>query len=199
MQPCNPCNSLASPVKCTLLWRSATLPGIKEPMKHCFVVLLASLAALAPLGLPAQTYDVVIRHGRVVDGSGNPAFFADVAVKKGRIAAIGRIAGNAKTEIDATGLIVAPGFIDVHTHADDVADMPRAENFVRMGVTTIVAGNCGGSTLNVAKLFRAVEQTNVAVNVATLVGHNTVREKAMRSEEHTSELQSLRHLVCRLL
>ena len=85
----------------------------------------------------------------------------------------------AKTEIDATGLIVAPGFIDVHTHADDVADMPRAENFVRMGVTTIVAGNCGGSTLNVAKLFRAVEQTNVAVNVATLVGHNTVREKAM--------------------
>ena len=50
-----------------------------------------------------------------------------------------------------TGLIVAPGFIDVHTHADEVADMPRAENFVRMGVTTVVAGNCGGSTLNVAQ------------------------------------------------
>ena len=83
-----------------------------------------------------QTYDLVIRHGRVVDGSGNPAFFADVAVKNGRIAAIGRIAGKAKTEIDATGLIVAPGFIDVHTHADEVAEMPRAENFVRMGVTT---------------------------------------------------------------
>ena len=86
---------------------------------------------------------------------------------------------DARTEIDATGLIVAPGFIDVHTHADEVAEMPRAENFVRMGVTTVVAGNCGGSTLNVAKLFRAVERTNVAVNVATLVGHNSVREKAM--------------------
>jgi N-acyl-D-amino-acid deacylase len=148
-------------------------------MKYRFVLLLALLVALIPLGLHAQTYDVVIRHGRVVDGSGNPAFFADVAVKDGRIAGIGRINGRGKTEIDAKGLIVAPGFIDVHTHADDVADMPRAENFVRMGVTTIVAGNCGSSTLNVAKLFRAVEQANVAVNVATLVGHNSVREKAM--------------------
>ena len=148
-------------------------------MKRCSVFPLALLTVNLALGLQAQTYDVIIRHGRVVDGSGNPAFFADVAVKKGRIAAIGRVAGHAKTEINASGLIVAPGFIDVHTHADDIADMPRAENFVRMGVTTIVAGNCGGSTLNVAKLFRAVEHTNVAVNVATLVGHNSVREKAM--------------------
>jgi len=148
-------------------------------MKRRFVLLLVLVAALVPSGLLSQTYDVVIRHGRVVDGSGNPAFFADVAVKDGRIAAIGRIPGDAKTEIEAHGLIVAPGFIDVHTHADDVADMPRAENFVRMGVTTIVAGNCGSSALNIAKLFRAVEQTNVAVNVATLVGHNSVREKAM--------------------
>ena len=154
-------------------------PGIKETMKRRLICLLALFAAIAPLGVHSQTYDLVIRHGRVVDGSGNPAFFADVAVKDGRIAAIGRVPGDARTEIDAHGLVVAPGFIDVHTHADDVADMPRAENFVRMGVTTIVAGNCGASTLNVAKLFQAVEQANVAVNVATLVGHNSVREKAM--------------------
>ena len=60
-----------------------------------------------------------------------------------------------------------------------IAEMPKAENFARMGVTTVVVGNCGGSTLNVAKLFRDVEATNVAINVATLIGHNTVREKAM--------------------
>jgi N-acyl-D-amino-acid deacylase len=148
-------------------------------MKRRFMVLLALVAAMVPSGRCSQTYDLLIRHGRVVDGSGNPAFFADIAVTGGRIVAIGRIAGDAKTEIDAQGLIVAPGFIDVHTHADDVADMPRAENFVRMGVTTIVAGNCGSSTLNVAKLFRAVEQSNAAVNVATLIGHNSIREKAM--------------------
>jgi N-acyl-D-amino-acid deacylase len=148
-------------------------------MKRRSALLLALLAISLPLTLRAQTYDVIIRHGRVVDGSGNPAFFADVGVKDGRIAAIGRVAGEAKTEINASGLIVAPGFIDVHTHADEIADMPGAENFVRMGVTTIVAGNCGSSTLIVAKLFHDVEHTDVAVNVATLVGHNSVREQAM--------------------
>src|ERR1051326_2516692 len=107
------------------------------------------LLVVATLLLPAlsmaggKNYDVIIRHGRVVDGSGNPAFFADVAVAKGRIAAIGRVDGTAKTEIDASGMIVAPGFIDVHTHADEVAQQPRAENFLRMGVTPVVGGNCG--------------------------------------------------------
>jgi N-acyl-D-amino-acid deacylase len=146
--------------------------------QRCALSLGTAAALLAPLA-HAETYDVVIRNGRVVDGTGNPAFFADVAIKNGHIARIGRVAGKAKAEIDAAGLIVAPGFIDVHTHADEVADMPRAENFVRMGVTSLVAGNCGNSTLNVARLFRAVERANVAVNVATLVGHNSVREKAM--------------------
>ncbi len=148
-------------------------------MKHRFVLPLALLAASCPLSLHSQPYDVIIRHGRVVDGSGNPAFFADVAVKDGHIVIIGRVTGVARTEINATGLIVAPGFIDVHTHADEIADMPRAENFVRMGVTTVVAGNCGSSALDIAKLFRAVEHANVAVNFATLVGHNSVRAKAM--------------------
>jgi N-acyl-D-amino-acid deacylase len=127
----------------------------------------------------SQTYDLVIRHARIVDGSGNPAFFADMALEDGRIARIGRIEAQAKREIDAKGMIVAPGFIDVHTHADDLASMPKAENFVRMGVTTIIVGNCGGSALDTRKFFREVERTNIAVNVATLIGHNTVREKAM--------------------
>src|SRR6059036_3348671 len=152
---------------------------ITPRMKRFLGSLFALAAFLLNLTAGSQTYDVVIRRGRVVDGSGNPAFFADVAIKDGRIARIGRIIGDAKKEIDARGLIVAPGFIDVHTHADEIAEMPRAENFVRMGVTTVVVGNCGGSTLKVAKLFEGVERTNVAVNVATLVGHNDVRRKAM--------------------
>src|SRR2546427_6361852 len=123
-------------------------------------------------------YDLVIRHGRVVDGSGNPAFFADVAIKDGRIAGIGRIIGDAKKEIDAKGLIVAPGFIDVHTHADEITEMPRAENFVRMGVTTIVVGNCGGASTKVGKTFLEIEQDNVAGNRARLRWHNTVGGQA---------------------
>src|SRR5947209_5788938 len=139
------------------------------------VYFLCFLPVLVSPALQAQKYDVVIRHGRVADGTGNPAFLADVGVKDGRIAAIGRISGEGKTEVEAKGLMIAPGFIDVHTHADDIAEMPAAENFVRMGVTTVVVGNCGGSRLDVAKLFRGIEETNVAVNVATLIGHNTVR------------------------
>src|SRR5438270_16273 len=164
-----------------------------------FIFHFAILSAFFLATASAANYDVLIRHGRVVDGSGNPAFFADVAVKDGRIARIGHIAGEAKTQIDAHGLIVAPGFIDVHTHADDIAEMPRAENFARMGVTTVVVGNCGGSTLDVAKFFREVEATNVAINVATLIGHNTVRRKAMGGSfdrpPTPEELQQMRSLV----
>ena len=127
----------------------------------------------------AAGFDVVMRHGLVVDGSGSPAFFADVGVKGRRIAAIGRIDEKGREEIDATGLVVAPGFIDVHTHADNIADQPLAEHFLRMGVTTVVVGNCGSSTLDVDKFFRKIAKTKVSPNVATLVGHNSIREKAM--------------------
>lgn len=147
------------------------LPGLLLTAGCCLAVFSASAAS--------ESFDVLIRNGRVVDGTGNPAFFADVGIKDGRIARIGRLSAEAATVIDAKGMVVAPGFIDVHTHADEVAEMPLAENFVRMGVTTVVAGNCGSSSLDIERFFREIEQTNVAVNVATLVGHNSVRSKAM--------------------
>ena len=147
----------------------------------------------------AENFDLIIRHGRIVDGTGNPAFYADIAVTHGRIAAIGRVEGKAKTEVDATGLIVAPGFIDVHTHADEVAESPRAENFLRMGVTTVVVGNCGSSALDVGKFFREIERKPVSINAATLIGHNTVREKAMGGdfdrEPTTKELGKMKSFV----
>jgi N-acyl-D-amino-acid deacylase len=140
---------------------------------------LAGWLLLIVGSLGAAPYDLVLRHGRVVDGTGNPAYFADVGICEGRIAAVGRVSGEARTELDVSGLIIAPGFIDVHTHADDIVGQPLAENFVRMGVTTVVAGNCGSSTLEVARFFRRIEATNVSINVATLIGHGSVREKAM--------------------
>lgn len=143
--------------------------------------------------------DLIIRHGRVMDGTGNPAFFADVAVKQGRVAAIGRLTNTALLEIDAQGLVVAPGFIDVHTHAENIDELPLAENFVRMGVTTLVLGNCGSSALDVGAFFRRLEATNVSVNVATLIGHGTVRGKAMGGSFHRpptdDELSRMKSLV----
>jgi len=143
-----------------------------------FILCVAAMLACVSPAL-SEDFDLIIRHGRVVDGSGNPSFLADVAVRDGHIARIGVVDGTAKTEIDAAGLIVAPGFIDVHTHADEVADQPLAENFLRMGVTSIVVGNCGGSALDVAKFYRDVEHNKVSINVTTLIGHNTVRTAAM--------------------
>lgn len=141
------------------------------------VVLLAGFTA-GPLSA-AEPFDLILRHGRVVDGTGNPAFFSDIAVKDGRIAALGRISGDARMEIDASGLTIAPGFIDVHTHAEEIDELPLAENFVHMGVTTLVLGNCGSSASNIGEFFRRLEATNISPNVATLIGHGTVRGKAM--------------------
>src|SRR2546426_1864967 len=148
-------------------------------MKSTRPVLAGLLTVLFAVSLHSASYDLVLRQGRVVDGTGNPAYFADVAIKNGRIAALGKIKAEAKAEIDAAGLIVAPGFIDVHTHAEDIADLPLAENFLRMGVTTLVLGNCGGSTLSVGEFFKKLEALGISPNVATLIGHNTVRSQVM--------------------
>jgi N-acyl-D-amino-acid deacylase len=148
-------------------------------VKLLCVLCVLCLPGLTPSSLCAATYDLVIRHGRIVDGTGNPGFFADLAVNGGRIVAVGRVQGEANIEIDATGLVVAPGFIDVHTHAEEIDESPLAENFVRMGVTTLVLGNCGSSALNVGRYFKRLEATNVSPNIATLVGHGTVRGEAM--------------------
>ena len=127
----------------------------------------------------AQDYDLVIRGGRIVDGTGRAAYAGDVALKDGKIAAVGVVAGKGREEIAAGGRVVAPGFIDVHTHADDIADLPVAENFLRMGVTTLIAGNCGSSTTDVGFWFSNLQRVGVAVNMATLIGQGSVRAQVM--------------------
>jgi len=164
-----------------------------------FTTSLILAAALLTTGTAQQSFDVLIRGGRVVDGTGAPARRADVGINGGTIAAVGVLtAATGRTEIDATGQIVAPGFIDVHTHADEIAQHPLAEHFVRMGVTTVIAGNCGGSADDVAAAFAAIEKTRVAVNYATLFGHNTVRRAVMGSERRpptATELAQMQRLV----
>src|SRR3954470_4505521 len=104
----------------------------------------------------APTYDLVLRSGQVIDGTGKPAYRADVGIKDGKIAAIGEIpAGAGSKEIDVAGKSIAPGFIDVHSHVDDdIYKSPAAENFTRDGVTTIISGNCGGSVKDLGAYLR---------------------------------------------
>jgi len=90
-------------------------------------------------------FDLIIRHARIIDGTGSPWFSGDVAVKNGRIAAMGpRLCGEAKEEIDATGLTLTPGFIDIHSHSDfSLVVDGSAESRLLQGVTTEIGGNCG--------------------------------------------------------
>ena len=165
------------------------------------IVPLLLVSALVPQAQQSAAYDLLIVGGQVLDGSGAPAAIRDIAVKDGRIAAVGRLAkSSAREVIDAAGLVVAPGFIDVHTHADDITDHPDAENFIRMGVTTIVAGNCGSSALDIGEALNKVTQLGAAVNFATLIGHNTVRRQVMGTADRAPtlpELAKMKSLVWR--
>ncbi len=148
----------------------------------------------------SSKYELVIKNGRIADGSGNPWFYADIGIIDGRIAKIGRIdTSEAAQVIDAQNLIVAPGFIDVHAHVENgIMRMPTADNFLMMGVTTIVTGNCGGSWLAVGDSLRSLEAKGVSINLATLVGHNTVRRAAMKDEARDpapAELEKMAQLV----
>jgi N-acyl-D-amino-acid deacylase len=147
--------------------------------------------ALALAGAPAlllasrRRADLVVRGGTVFDGTGAPGREADVAITGGRITAVGpRLDGAGGREIDARGLAVAPGFVDLHSHADGTlfAD-PAVESLVRQGVTTAVVGQDGGSPARAAAgfgaFFAAVDRLAPAVNVAAMVGLGTVRGRVV--------------------
>lgn len=162
-----------------------------------WLLLAAREQALPAAGLDGC--DLVIRHGRVVDGTGAPAFHADVAIKNGRFVAVGNLGGLQAPEVDASGLVVAPGFIDVHTHVEDILEQPEAEHFLRMGITTLITGNCGSSAPDIAAFFQAVEAKKIAPNLASLIGHGGVREKAMGGSFNrpptAAELSLMKHAV----
>src|SRR5690349_9952239 len=152
--------------------------------------------ALLAVRLAAADYDVLIRNARVLDGSGNAWFRASVGVKDGRIAAIGPLSGaTAARTIDAGERIVAPGFIHVDVHVEsNIERNPRADNFLLDGVTTVITGNCGSSTLNLAAWFEKLEKAGLGINVASLVGHNSVRAEVLGSANRAATPEEIRKM-----
>lgn len=152
---------------------------------------------MSPMAAPVL--DVAVRGGRIVDGTGGPAYHADVGIRRGRIVAIGRHVPPARLELSAEGCVVAPGFVDVHTHGENILDLPLAENFIRQGVTTIVVGNCGSSPADIRAFLRKVGRLGTGPNVAVLVGLGTVREKAMGGSFNrpptAEEMERMRRMV----
>jgi N-acyl-D-amino-acid deacylase len=148
----------------------------------------------------ALTFDVLIRGGRIVDGSGNTWFRGDVAINGDTIVAIApKIEGEARRVIDATGKVVAPGFIDLHTHArGGIFDVPSADNYILQGVTTIFEGPDGSSPVPIAPFLARVEKLGVSPNFATFVGHGSVREAVMGLVDRAAtpaELEEMKTLV----
>ena len=149
-------------------------------------------------------FDVLITNGNIVDGTGRSSYLSDLGIKDGKITAIGDLSTSpSENKIDATGLVVAPGFIDIHTHSDMplLAD-PRAESQIRQGVTTEVIGNCGaslapctdesrkyildsrdlpdlGTWYSYAELLEVMDNAKIATNVVGLVGHGALRNVVM--------------------
>jgi N-acyl-D-amino-acid deacylase len=159
---------------------------------------------------PTQLYDVLITGGRVYDGTGNPWFYADVALKDGKVAAVGRLDGaRATTRIDAIGKVVVPGFIDLHSHADD--EEPRggfrdpdpmrraAPNLVMQGVTTVVVNQDGRSPLPIRGQRASLTANGIGPNAILLVGHGSVREAVMGRDykrfAHPDEVLRMRAMV----
>ncbi len=135
-------------------------------------------------------FDILVHGARVVDGSGGPWVYADLGITGDSIIAIGALANaNAAVRLDATGLVVAPGFIDVHSHGGGggpfypgpggLFDVPTAENYLREGVTTILEGQDGYSPLPLAPFLDRVGRTPVSINFATLVGQGSIRQQVI--------------------
>jgi N-acyl-D-amino-acid deacylase len=144
-------------------------------MKWIIFLLLVSFSA------HSQDCDILIINGKIIDGTGNNWYYGNIAVKDGRILKIGReVKLSATKTIDAKGLIVAPGFIDVHTHLEgDEASDPMAQSFIYDGVTTCITGNCGSSNTDIGKYLNWVDSLHLSINIATLIGHNDVRKSVM--------------------
>lgn len=164
---------------------------------------LLSLTSLLFCLITAQAQnnaDLIIKNGKIIDGTGNSWYHGDVAVKDGKIIKIGRLSEmTAAKVIDAKGLIIAPGFIDVHGHIEGgIINTPTANNYIFDGVTTVVTGNCGGSAENIGAFLQEINQVRPSINVASLIGHNTVRSQVMNRDNRkptTLEQQKMDVLV----
>ena len=184
----------------------ATMKAASAALTLVLTGFLVSIAAQ-----PAARYDLLIRNARVLDGTGNPWFPADIAVQNGRIAAVGALPNpQAARTVDAGGKYVAPGFIDIHSHADDGSG-PRggfrdpdpmrraAPNLVSQGITTVVVNQDGRSPWPVAEQRALLQKTGIGPNAMLLVGHGTVRRRVMgddvRRPAKPEEITSMRALV----
>jgi N-acyl-D-amino-acid deacylase len=168
-----------------------------------FCRILALAGIFLPCVLKAQ-FDVLITGARVVDGSGSAWFYADIGIKKDTIAAIGPMPeATAPVRVDARGLVVSPGFIDIHSHGSSgIFRVPTAENYLREGVTTIVGGPDGSSELPLAPFLDRLAKTPVSINYATFVGQGSIRQQVVglaNRKATAEEIEKMKQLAAQAM
>jgi dihydroorotase/N-acyl-D-amino-acid deacylase len=157
-------------------------------MRASFALIFGGVMTLA-----AQPYDLLITGGRIIDGSGSPYFHGDIAIRGDSIAAIGKLASSdARVRIDASGLVVAPGFIDIHSHAGRlVRENPALESAVRQGVTTVLEGQDGSSPVPLGAALKSLASIPVTINFGYFVGQGAIRNAVMGSVNRVATPEEL--------
>lgn len=175
---------------------------MRQILHACLVASAIATIALAPSAAQAPRFDLLIRNGQVLDGTGNPFIIADVGVTDQKIAAVGRLGdAQARRVIDASGLYVVPGFIDMHSHGGPANHDPKLRdehNSVAQGVTTAVLNPDGGFMWPIADHVAQYRRDGLGVNAVMMVGHNKIRELAMGYEQRPAtdgELEKMRQLL----
>jgi N-acyl-D-amino-acid deacylase len=174
----------------------------------CFILILTTMLVTArgQKNQQSEPYDLTIRNGRILDGTGNPWLRADVGVRNGRIVKVGDLAdAKAEITIDAKNMIVSPGFIDIHNHSDEeLISIPKADTYIRQGVTTLFVGQCGSSAApseeyhTFGTYLKQLEENRIAPNAAALVGHGNIRSIVIGGADRAptaEELEKMKELV----
>jgi dihydroorotase/N-acyl-D-amino-acid deacylase len=163
-----------------------------------FLAAMLASAQLAAAQVPA--YDLVLKNGRIVDGTGSPWYRADLAIKGDAIVRIAHgITEPAARVIDVQGQVIAPGFIDIHSHARrGIFEVPSAENYLRQGVTTVIEGPDGGSPVPLAPFLARLDSLDKTINIGSFIGQGSIREEVMGSVNRRAtpaELTRMKSLV----
>lgn len=172
-------------------------------VRCCIVlVLLALFVGDTSEAATPVTVDVLLKGGTIFDGSGNDGIVGDVAIRGERIVGVGTFPlKEAKWEIDCRGLVVGPGFIDLHTHCDGPLVRPATRanvNYLMQGCTTVVTGNCGSGSIDVAEFYDKIDAAGAGTNVAHLLPHGSLRSRVMGTAQRKAtpdELAEMKRLT----